>query len=209
MRGTLAKLAVSLTELGIIPACAGNTITPHPCELRARDHPRVCGEHNSIPRACGYLAGIIPACAGNTRTSANICCVPWDHPRVCGEHLATFAGRFWMKGSSPRVRGTRNGKREVFERVGIIPACAGNTNAREAYTRFRRDHPRVCGEHRITELDAYTTGGSSPRVRGTPVHIGTVANVVGIIPACAGNTGARREIGRHEEDHPRVCGEHQ
>ncbi len=29
------------------------------------------------------------------------------------------------------------------------------------------DHPRVCGEHRIMDLDAMLNGGSPPRVRGT------------------------------------------
>ena len=77
---------------GIIPAYAGNTLSPR---LRApvrRDHPRVCGEHQSVsvdidnatgssPRMRGTRfrrrhvfapAGIIPAYAGNTVTPDNV-----------------------------------------------------------------------------------------------------------------------------------------
>ena len=72
---------------GIIPACAGNTLTKNK-ENRVRgDHPRMRGEHlglsasvvglgGSSPHARGTRSikilrangdGIIPACAGNTR----------------------------------------------------------------------------------------------------------------------------------------------
>ena len=33
-----------------------------------------------------------------------------------------------LSGSSPRVRGTRGDGVKIVARVGIIPACAGNTN---------------------------------------------------------------------------------
>ena len=72
---------------GIIPACAGNTSSTPSASARARDHPRMRGEHalllklsrpylESSPHARGTrlnhggrdrTVGIIPACAGNTR----------------------------------------------------------------------------------------------------------------------------------------------
>ena len=133
---------------GIIPACAGSTLvwgdgapdppgsSPHVRGAptgrarpwaSARDHPRMCGEHQrskgkgahavgSSPHVRGaqlleFLhvlgAGIIPACAGRTEVS-------WTPPVL-------------RAGSSPHVRGA--------------PCC------RTAFGCRRRDHPRMCGEH--------------------------------------------------------------
>ena len=86
VRGTLLMDAESADAPGIIPACAGNTTSRTRPAERAKDHPRVCGEHQYIdlgftlplgssPRVRGTLStikfrphavGIIPACAGNT-----------------------------------------------------------------------------------------------------------------------------------------------
>ena len=87
MRGTLVAQFLRADQIGIIPAYAGNTFGVSRGIARARDHPRVCGEHmpqlsamsfvvGSSPRMRGTLAicrntiattGIIPAYAGNTR----------------------------------------------------------------------------------------------------------------------------------------------
>ena len=86
-RGALRPFPATMSELGIIPACAGST--HQDCESRAgkKDHPRMRGEHSmqllrltrptgSSPHARGArrrrvkwqcLHGIIPACAGSTR----------------------------------------------------------------------------------------------------------------------------------------------
>ena len=73
--------------------------------------------------------GIIPAYAGNTPT------FPWsttaarDHPRVCGEHMLEIEAVGEIRGSSPRMRGTRVVADNYGLAVGIIPAYAGNTRA--------------------------------------------------------------------------------
>ena len=133
--------------IGIIPACAGNTTTSATVAFGSRDHPRVCGEHapplaclfdarGSSPRVRGThgrhvqnrtLAGIIPACAGNTPAKAASPSRNRDHPRVCGEHELPELRQAAIRGSSPRVRGTPDGRRKSVEDMGIIPACAGNT----------------------------------------------------------------------------------
>ena len=51
-------------------------------------------------------------------------------------------------------------------------------------------------------------GGSSPRMRGTPVHVLFGVHDRGIIPAYAGNTGFAETVQMSLGDHPRVCGEH-
>ena len=132
-----------------------------------RDHPRVCGEHccwfcwafwsvGSSPRVRGtralatvgaLVSGIIPACAGNTDRRRSMCSVCRDHPRVCGEHRTRSRKLSSRPGSSPRVRGTHFAGRAAANRLGIIPACAGNTLVSFMTIRVKRDHPRVCGEH--------------------------------------------------------------
>ena len=49
--------------------------------------------------------------------------------------------------------------------------------------------------------------GSPPRVRGTAHVVEDSCGVVGIIPACAGNSGRRGPCSTSARDHPRVCGE--
>ncbi len=146
-RGTPSVRVPHVNELGIIPACAGNTKTVRVITECSWDHPRMRGEHmkfavqqddgsGSSPHARGtqtvrgpyvFPRGIIPACAGNTLMALGIRGVPRDHPRMRGEHWPSSTPLTSRPGSSPHARGTHpNIKREtVFN--GIIPACAGNT----------------------------------------------------------------------------------
>ena len=48
VRGALRQCGSRRGERGIIPACAGSTITRRSSMLTARDHPRMCGEHFEI-----------------------------------------------------------------------------------------------------------------------------------------------------------------
>ena len=106
MRGTPCRPASPHSDVGIIPAHAGNTWVKKVCRCGNRDHPRTCGEHQPIsqfvkktlgssPHMRGtllpynadvYLLRIIPAHAGNTA----------DNPAHLPGH--------W--GSSPHMRGT-------------------------------------------------------------------------------------------------------
>ena len=133
------------------------------------------------------------------------------------------------EGSSPRMRGTLASYSQLVNPQRIIPAYAGNTLkcatmytwvrdhprvCGEHATRHRkrwfswRDHPRVCGEHRSAANMPDCTGGSSPRMRGTPIRPAAMHRVPGIIPAYAGNTCRRDQSRTMGRDHPRVCGEH-
>ena len=228
VRGTHGRIPRRHRCHGIIPACAGNTFSRNYWFVRARDHPRVCGEHplpagfspastGSSPRVRGTLllvllgvleCGIIPACAGNTPCSKTSACRSWDHPRVCGEHFRGRRRRHHGRGSSPRVRGTPAVPETLLHPAGIIPACAGNTISSKASWMARRDHPRVCGEHVITSANKAEASGSSPRVRGTLRIVRRFSTCQGIIPACAGNTGRSSCAAPGLGDHPRVCGEH-
>ena len=166
-RGTLDLMRQTRDAIGIIPAWAGNTAGGDHARERARDHPRVGGEHatftdgllpvkGSSPRGRGTRGlsrgsppgdGIIPAWAGNTHPPATPSPRPRDHPRVGGEHSITGVTTLMIVGSSPRGRGTRHPRSRRRRRSGIIPAWAGNTTSKPARARRSRDHPRVGGEH--------------------------------------------------------------
>ena len=75
------------------------------------------------------LAGIIPACAGSTRPKIISDYRARDHPRMRGEHTDTPSATQRDAGSSPHARGALVAVPLVGEQRGIIPACAGSTNA--------------------------------------------------------------------------------
>jgi hypothetical protein len=130
------------------------------------------------------------------------------HPRVCGEHVLSIGYLSRPHGSSPRVRGTLLRRLQSFASRRFIPACAGNTEARERQHALPAVHPRVCGEHISSTWGSVSEGGSSPRVRGTHNIQHTVRYTERFIPACAGNTDPDLRLSRPVPVHPRVCGEH-
>ena len=71
----------------------------------------------------------------------------------------------------------------------IIPAYAGSTH------------------YSIENIDVVP--GSSPRMRGALLGLDRAFGSIGIIPAYAGSTTLQPGDILLNEDHPRVCGEHQ
>ena len=90
----------------------------------------------------------------------------------------------------------------------IIPADAGSTFGITLCCCSGEDHPRGCGEHLIDLLMVSTRPGSSPRMRGAPCSSPPYAHRLRIIPADAGSTITKIDWSKHDEDHPRGCGEH-
>ena len=167
MRGAL-RLSPSPRRSGrIIPAYAGSTVCAWVSSFSAKDHPRVCGEHQarivqtppsagSSPRMRGAPAGqkhgakregIIPAYAGSTSAVSPQWSASGDHPRVCGEHIILGFTPSCYPGSSPRMRGAQAAEITVTPQTRIIPAYAGSTGSRDHCDPTDADHPRVCGEH--------------------------------------------------------------
>ena len=228
MRGALAVGVDADSARGIIPAYAGSTLRPGEMVSDARDHPRVCGEHVNRGQQCGQpggssprmrgapahseravdVPGIIPAYAGSTLGGVFFERDSRDHPRVCGEHYDAIGSENVTGGSSPRMRGAPSRRILDVQGLGIIPAYAGSTS-KPSQRRWRlRDHPRVCGEHKISNSLINNSQGSSPRMRGA--HVVRVAYhlALGIIPAYAGSTSPACPASSGPWDHPRVCGEH-
>ena len=171
----------------------------------------------SSPHARGTLSavlldlriiGIIPACAGNTTLYPNVSVMTWDHPRMRGEHMAKSTNCCKSLGSSPHVRGTRLYYGKQLFQQGIIPACAGNTRSASWRPPNCRDHPRMRGEHPWDTMSMYRRPGSSPHARGTHRSCFNPCSIVGIIPACAGNTRLALGYVAGTGDHPRMRGEH-
>ena len=81
-------------------------------------------------------------------------------------------------GSSPLARGLLELTFNNGAPLGIIPACAGFTQAASVRNNTPEDHPRLRG--------VYAAGARGPAAR------------YGIIPACAGFTAGRHGSGRRK-----------
>ncbi len=185
-RGALDADRIHPLQRGLIPACAGSTLTPAYGLAPPRAHPACAGStglddarllrlQGSSPHARGAQAGrdldgasggLIPACAGSTERSKRLHYAKRAHPRVRGEHRF-FDGRDdIMTGSSPRARGARATRCVRDLSSGLIPACAGSTSPTPKPPATCGAHPRVRGEHGQDFVGMTATWGSSPRARG-------------------------------------------
>ena len=146
-RGARPPHPHEIQERPIIPAYAGSTTGCYGCRWRARDHPRIRGEHlaeahrlglsgGSSPHTRGAPAarrnrpqnpGIIPAYAGSTLSAPCAMPVPPDHPRIRGEHGAVGEYSLRRRGSSPHTRGAPSTSTYSPPPSRIIPAYAGST----------------------------------------------------------------------------------
>ena len=144
------KLPVDLNVIArqrITPAGAGKTRYDPQFLLRAKDHPRRCGENTqpgaeqrltwgSPPQVRGKrrsyhfpseLVRITPAGAGKTRAGLPAASLHWDHPRRCGENFGLRQGEQGKAGSPPQVRGKLSFGMHMRPKSWITPAGAGKT----------------------------------------------------------------------------------
>ena len=131
-----------------------------------------------------------------------------DHPRLRGEYpfFCIFLNK--KEGSPPLARGILAPSCSSTSRIGINPACAGNTLTSWRRPPCSRDHPRLRGEYPRSTSGGPSSLGSPPLARG--IHIARTgrASRPGITPACAGNTFSFRINGNIQRDHPRLRGEY-
>ncbi len=215
VRGTDCQMRSERWLRRFIPACAGNSRPFRPQCNNNAVHPRVCGEQNELIAAVRAFAGssprvrgtgrccfrscailrFIPACAGNRGAILPRLLFGAVHPRVCGEQQRAAQIIQRTTGSSPRVRGT--GPNTVSPQLPqrFIPACAGNSRQRSTPHLHQSVHPRVCGEQKDPICRSFRQDGSSPRVRGTDRAGADLAKLGRFIPACAGNSSFRYDLG--------------
>ena len=93
--------------------------------------------------------GLIPARAGKTTSYTGIHLTVSAHPRACGENLNSLSPYRCHVGSSPRVRGQRDGFTGLDHPIGLIPARAGKTSDSLRSSLGDRAHPRACGENLV------------------------------------------------------------
>ena len=195
-------------QIGITPACAGNSFTNDYFISLIWDHPRLRGEQLSFvyrfytligspPLARGtvsdgntyrLVARITPACAGNSMRAWRMQANGWDHPRLRGEQSLVPAFPIHYQGSPPLARGTDGLATIVGARHRITPACAGNSRGLSKIWYAKKDHPRLRGEQRRWSLLSRRVPGSPPLARGTVFLPAWVRARAGITPACAGNS---------------------
>ena len=161
--------------------------------LPLRSPPRVRGKVISSLQ-CDFLSGITPAYAGKRFAASFVRRCTRDHPRVCGEKQNSFQCSHTIRGSPPRMRGKGliMALKKTYE--GITPAYAGKSPPQARMPGLCRDHPRVCGEKGVEDVQDSPNLGSPPRVRGKGVVHVFVPEKLGITPAYAGKS-ARRQAG--------------
>ena len=212
----------------LIPACAGNT-APHSQSAKPRSaHPRSRREHSSkvccvsaqpgsSPLARGTRGTVrgaalghrlIPARAGNTSPAPHPAFRLQAHPRSRGEHLKALIGGLKWCGLSPLARGTLSKRVQRRDRLGLIPACAGNMSLWFLLRCVPAAHPRSRGEHVVQQRRADNAVGSSLLARGTQLSLHQHCIHVGLIPARAGNTLWRNCWAPARAAHPRSRREH-
>ena len=221
----------STTRTRVYPRVYGEPLSRTRAEcLRLGLSPRVRGTHVPDVGAVACL-GSIPACTGNPSSRAASETRPWVYPRVYGEPEVVDQTPAQEEGLSPRVRGTLEPRPGEAAGEGSIPACTGNPRppARAARLsqpsgrsipactgnprwRFLADtnsqvYPRVYGEPPSRTGYRTTSGGLSPRVRGTRRGGGGGGVQEGSIPACTGNPCPAAPSACPPRVYPRVYGE--
>ena len=124
-----------------------------------------------------------------------------------GEQLLAVVRQTFVVGSPPLARGTVRTCERVHHKIGITPACAGNSIGMHNPCDTAQDHPRLRGEQISHPPHSTARAGSPPLARGTEIIQITNGAMKGITPACAGNSLATRLTTSAAKDHPRLRGE--
>ena len=227
MRGKVKNVNTFVEEIRITPACAGKRWMFQSSRKGLRDHPRLCGEkpepeedtltilgspplvRGKVSPFCFYLPGyrITPACAGKSLTCFLGTVPSEDHPRLCGEKNIVVLKGEQKLGSPPLVRGKVSSISYTPPSYGITPACAGKSIDNDTSSLLVKDHPRLCGEKKVSNLSIGKEKGSPPLVRGKESGNDKEKQKLRITPACAGKSSSVVTKYSDAKDHPRLCGE--
>jgi len=167
--------------------------------------PRVRGKHQSQYKD-GGPEGSIPACTGETWCGREKPSRPRVYPRVYGGNTKAKTKTVGQKGLSPRVRGKQPKRADVQPVTGSIPACTGETTAQMLSPQPGKVYPRVYGGNGPAMTSRLDDQGLSPRVRGKLIDRAELAERLGSIPACTGETGRDAKVHSHAGVYPRVYG---
>ena len=174
------------TQIGSIPACAGEPSVGNRCAPVRSVYPRVCGGTSSSKSPTRRRSGLSPRVRGNPSKAAAMALTGWSIPACAGEPALISAICRTISGLSPRVRGNPEAVVDGVLGRGSIPACAGEPADRRHNRLCLEVYPRVCGG---------TSGPSKPRRWS-----------LWSIPACAGEPRRRDAPVSPRWVYPRVCG---
>ena len=167
--------------------------------------PRARGKRQHAPHPSSG-AGPIPAGAGETIANCHRRDFGGAYPRGRGGNVASPGRCSPARGLSPRARGKRSVADTQAPRAGPIPAGAGETPRATSSPRLVRAYPRGRGGNRGGLDMAKRYGGLSPRARGKPAEPGSRLQLLGPIPAGAGETRRLRACRRRCTAYPRGRG---
>ncbi len=226
VRGNHNPLPARPTWTGSIPARAGEPPTLRRPTRELKVYPRACGgtcDHLShltpdpglSPRVRGNLsrvqlhqgnAGSIPARAGEPTTAKAQGCISGVYPRACGGTDSQRRDDATNGGLSPRVRGNRRHQPRHHGRRGSIPARAGEPTRAGRRRPAPAVYPRACGGTTDLSASSGAEQGLSPRVRGNPCLPTGFLQILGSIPARAGEPALRPRRQPSPGVYPRACG---
>ena len=206
MRGSPAGPVAPASPERSIPAGAGEPPRQRTCRCMSRVYPRGCGgaryhhadpwtQHGLSPRVRGSPPatpckprgpGSIPAGAGEPRRRSIQRHRREVYPRGCGGAVIVRTSECCGEGLSPRVRGSPGGSREDSRGVWSIPAGAGEPYAPRCCYGNAAVYPRGCGGAAPAGGEKLGAWGLSPRVRGSPSVELDADEIIGSIPAGAG-----------------------
>ena len=210
MRGKAYHGKTYSSTLGITPAYAGKSL---PLVLQwssCPDHPRLCGEKDSMSQPKSMNLGspppmrgkavtvkslctalrITPAYAGKSKAVIDVLGFFGDHPRLCGEKYFFILFSSDFLGSPPPMRGKEGVFCPMAFDDGITPAYAGKSSACYKHCHCDGDHPRLCGEKSYVTYSPLLSLGSPPPMRGKGFFYATFVPNVRITPAYAGKRWA-------------------
>ena len=215
------------TIKGSIPAHAGKSWTYSFPPIRTGVHPRARGEILMTPKGYELTVGPSPRTRGNPAAvdakRSGLRSIPAHagksdrlsafryrsrvHPRARGEIPCRDGGIGLSRGPSPRTRGNRFKRRGMVYYVRSIPAHAGKSLRTAIPAVSEWVHPRARGEIVSEPIPGGGSRGPSPRTRGNPVHLASLAIGVRSIPAHAGKSQPPQHGPPIYEVHPRARGE--
>ena len=160
----------------------------------------------AVAHAPGIDVGPIPACAGQPKAHIPCACRKTAYPRLRGatfDRSSSFAAN---EGLSPLARGNQLQRQRAVQRVGPIPACAGQPAPLGAGPEGDGAYPRLRGATRFSAGCGAGCWGLSPLARGNHVAQVPLARRRGPIPACAGQPGGSAPSGPPWRAYPRLRG---
>ena len=174
---------------GVYPrACGGTDCTALPSLSRLGLSPRMRGNPVILP-AQGLQHGSIPAHAGEPKRILVAPARFGVYPRACGGTVLGDGGNHADAGLSPRMRGNPPPALGHRDRVGSIPAHAGEPQDGTGAGSPSRVYPRACGGTCGCDLREILVQGLSPRMRGNPRQQKSEVHMRRVYPrACGGTT---------------------